>query len=145
TEDVIAEGNVRIEQGPDVTEGSWLKYNLESDRGFMQNPNYTLHKEPGATGQRRSFEATDARGTAERLLFEGPRRYRAEHAEYTTCGPGNDDWHVRAGQRRSLYATHARGTAGRLLFEGPRRYRAEHAEYTTCGPGNDDWYVRAGE
>ncbi|MFN7086615.1 MAG: LPS-assembly protein LptD, partial [Burkholderiales bacterium] len=38
----------------------------------------------------------DARGTAERLLFEGPGLYRAQQAEYTTCGPGIDDWLIRA-------------------------------------------------
>jgi LPS-assembly protein len=131
TEDVIAEGNVRIEQGPDVTEGSWLKYNLESDRGFMQNPNYTLHKEPGATGQKRSFEATDARGTAERLLFEGPKRYRAEHAEYTTCGPGNDDWYVRATEL-TIDKTRDVGTArdASIVFKGVPIFYSPYLSFT---------------
>ncbi len=109
-DEVVAEGKVRIEQGRDVMEGTRLKYNLETDRGFMENPNYTLHKEPGTAGQKRRFDATDARGTAERLLFEGPRQYRAERAEYTTCGPGNDDWYVRAGEL-SIDKTRDVGTA----------------------------------
>jgi len=33
----------------------------------------------------------------ERLLFEGPRQYRALQADYTTCAPGNNDWFIRTG------------------------------------------------
>ena len=29
---------------------------------------------------------------------KGRALYRAERAEYTTCGPGNDDWYVRASE-----------------------------------------------
>ena len=42
------------------------------------------------------FAPTDSRGNAERLLFQGPQKYRAEQVNYTTCGPGNDDWYIRA-------------------------------------------------
>ena len=119
TEDVFAEGNVRIEQGPDVMEGSRLKYNLETERGFMEQPNYTLHKDALMTGQKRTFHTTDARGTAERLLFEGPGRYRAERGEYTTCGPGQDDWYVR-GSEITIDKTRDVGTArdASIIFQG---------------------------
>ncbi|HKA43293.1 MAG TPA: LPS-assembly protein LptD [Burkholderiales bacterium] len=96
TDDVTAEGNVRIEQGTDVVEGTRLKFNLETEYGFMEDSRYSLHRDPKPIGQRQPFEPTDGRGTAEMLLFEGPKKYRAEHANYTTCGPGNDDWYVRA-------------------------------------------------
>lgn len=130
-EEVIAEGNVRIEQGSDVMEGTRLKYQLETDRGFMENPRYTLHKEAAPTGQRRSFEATDARGTAERLLFEGPRRYRAERAEYTTCGPGNDDWYVRAGEL-AIDKTRDVGTArdASIVFMGVPIFYSPYLSFT---------------
>ena len=39
----------------------------------------------------------NARGDARELFFEGTDRYRAERANYTTCGPGQDDWFIRAG------------------------------------------------
>lgn len=96
TSEVSAEGNVRIEQGADVVEGSRLRYNLETDRGFMENSRYTLHKQAEPGGARQLFREADARGTAERVLFEGPGVYRAERAEYTSCAPGNDDWYLRA-------------------------------------------------
>jgi LPS-assembly protein len=95
-EELNGEGNVRMEAGADVIEGARLRYNLSSERGEMENPRYTLHKAPLTLGQRQVFREEDARGTAERLLFEGPGQYRAENTEYTTCGPGNDSWYVRA-------------------------------------------------
>ena len=96
--EVTADGNVRIEQGPTVVEGARLKYHLETDRGFMEGPRYTLHKSPDPGGQRQPFRESDARGTAERILFEGPNQYRAQRAEYTACAPGNDDWFLKAGE-----------------------------------------------
>jgi LPS-assembly protein len=99
-DEVTARGNVRIEQRSDVVEGPRLKFNLETERGFMDNPRYTLYKSPDPGGQRQAFSDTDARGTAERLQFEGPGQYRAQRAEYTTCGPGHDDWYVRAADLR---------------------------------------------
>lgn len=95
-----AQGNVRMELGADVVEGTRLRYNLESDRGVMENPRYTLHKTPEPGGPGALFRETDARGNAERILFEGPGQYRAERGKYTSCGPGNDDWYLRAGDLR---------------------------------------------
>jgi LPS-assembly protein len=99
-DEVSAEGNVRIEQGPDVVEGTRLRYHLETDRGFMDEPRYTLYRSPDPGGERQPLREAEARGRAERLLFEGPRQYRAQRGEYTTCGPDRDDWYVRAGELR---------------------------------------------
>jgi LPS-assembly protein len=99
-DEVNAEGSVRIERGPDVVEGTRLQYNLETERGFMDKPSYLLHKSRELDGQVQFFQETDGRGNAERLMFEGPNQYRAERAQYTSCGPGNDDWYLRA---RELY------------------------------------------
>ena len=96
-DEVTAEGNVRIERGADVVEGARLKYNLETGRGFMDKPSYTLHKSQDLGGQRQLFRETDARGTAERIFFEGSGQYRAQRASYTACAPGNEDWYLRAG------------------------------------------------
>ena len=87
-----------MDQGGDVTEGEKLRYNLETERGLMEKPRYTLTPAapvaPPGTGMP-PFAETDARGAAERLLFEGPGQYRALQAQYTTCAPGNDDWYIR--------------------------------------------------
>ena len=85
TEEVEAAGNVRIEQGTDVVDGTRLKLNIETDRGFMQQPKFRLG-------------AQNARGDAREFFFVGKNRYRSDHASYTTCGPGQDDWFIRAGE-----------------------------------------------
>jgi len=99
-DEVRAIGNVRIEQGSDIVEGSRLEYNVETDRGVIEGPRYTLTPRvpgpPSGAGRPR-FTDADARGRAERLLFEGAGQYRAKRAEYTTCAPGNDDWFIRSG------------------------------------------------
>ena len=64
----------------------------------MDDPRYTLHKSQDPGGQRQLFRQADARGTAERIFFEGPSQYRAQRTEYTSCAPGNDDWYLRAGE-----------------------------------------------
>ena len=103
-DEVTAVGNVRIEQRGDIVEGERLRYNLETDRGVMEKPRYTLTPAPPPTtpaaptpgASKPRFTDADARGRAERLLFEGARQYRAQQAEYTTCEPGNDSWYVRS-------------------------------------------------
>jgi LPS-assembly protein len=101
-EEINARRDVRIEQGGDIIEGDVLRYNLQTDRGFMDNPVYTLRPAtpdlaPAASGEPKPrFTEMDARGKADKLLFEGPQQYLAQNARYTTCGPGNDDWYIRA-------------------------------------------------
>jgi LPS-assembly protein len=94
-----ARGNVRLEQGRELIEGSVLHYEIANDRGYMESPRYMLMSVP-ATGPAGSapLPESDGRGTAERLLFEGPGKYRVETANYTTCEPGNDAWYLRARQ-----------------------------------------------
>lgn len=96
TSDISARGNVRIRQGADVVDGNELQFNLETERGFIDDTRYRLRKDRNLTGQELPFGPTDARGTADRILFEGPDRYRARKGTYTTCGPGHEDWYVHA-------------------------------------------------
>lgn len=92
---LTAKGNVRLEQGREIIEGETLRYELATDRGHMDQPRYRLTSGPAGTAR---FAQTDGRGDAERLLFEGPGKYRVETARYTTCEPGNDAWFLRAQQ-----------------------------------------------
>jgi len=113
-EQLEASGNVRFEYGGDFIEGEALQFNLATERGFMEKPRFRLTpipKEPPAivpgvpvppsllgTSAQDPPRASElpGRGSAERLLFQGPGFYRAEQASYTTCGPENDDWFIRA-------------------------------------------------
>lgn len=94
-----AKGNVSIEQGRELIEGSVLRYEMATDRGYMEKPRYMLVSVP-RTGPAGSspLRDIDGRGVAERLLFEGRGKYRVERGSYTTCEPGNDAWFLRAGQ-----------------------------------------------
>ena len=96
--ELTAIGNVRMEQGAELTEGARLRYNLDTDRGLMESARYSLSpKDTGnAPGSTNTAPAFDARGTADRVLFEGPGLMRAQQATYTTCEPGDDSWLIRA-------------------------------------------------
>ena len=85
SEEVEAVGNVVIEHGVDVVEGTRLKLNIETEQGFMKQPKFRLGEQ-------------NARGEAHEFLFVGKNRYRSERTSYTTCGPGQDDWFIRAGE-----------------------------------------------
>lgn len=82
-DEVEAAGNVRIEQRGDVVDGTRIKLNLETDRGFMQQPKFRIAEH-------------NSRGDAREFYFEGANRYRGNQVNYTTCGPGQDDWFIRA-------------------------------------------------
>lgn len=104
--ELTAIGNVRIEQGVQITEGARLRYNLDTDRGLMESARFSLSpKETGAapgghgsvsTTARAAGPAFDARGSADRVVFEGPGLLRAHQASYTTCEAGDDSWLFRA-------------------------------------------------
>lgn len=96
--ELTAIGNVRMEQGTQFTEGARLRYNVDTSRGLMENVRYGLSPlETGAApGARPSVSPYDARGSAERVNFEGPGLFRAQQASYTTCEPGDDSWQIRA-------------------------------------------------
>ncbi|MBU1691357.1 MAG: LPS assembly protein LptD [Gammaproteobacteria bacterium] len=84
-DEVFAQGNVRIEQKGDITEGPELKLKLTSKEGYLKQPAFQLTEQKPA-----------GRGNASMLLFEGENQYRMEDARYTTCQAGSDDWYLHA-------------------------------------------------
>ena len=76
-------GKVMVEQGGDIIEGSNLKMNLDTKKGSVDYPNFSLDKDAG-------------RGSACSLKFEGEYYYRLRKANYTTCPFGNNDWKLEA-------------------------------------------------
>ena len=93
--EVRARGNVRVRQGADTVEGDDLQFNLDTERGYIENTRYRLRKQLDLTDES-PYGPTDGRGSADRILFEGPQVYRARKAKYTTCGPGHEDWYLKA-------------------------------------------------
>ena len=84
-DEIHARGNVRIEQRGDVIDGTELNFNMETERGAMEKPKYSVQ-----------VSATNGRGEGERLVFEGENKYRMLGGNYTTCEVGVNDWFVRA-------------------------------------------------
>lgn len=63
--------------------------------------------------------ATEARGEAERIDFEGENQIRIKSGTYTTCKPGDDGWHVAASDLKLDYDREvAEGTDGKVYFLG---------------------------
>lgn len=81
---VEGEGGVRLQSGPDRISGPRLYYNTLDDTGFLDQPAYSLQRDP------------PAHGTAERLEFVGKDHYRLKNATFTTCQPGQEDWTLEA-------------------------------------------------
>jgi LPS-assembly protein len=79
TGDISARGAVRLEQPSGIVSGPDLRMNLDSSVGVMNQPIFEFHD-------------NDARGTAQKVTRSGPLNYEFNHAIYTTCPAGNDDW-----------------------------------------------------
>ncbi|MGQ0579467.1 MAG: LPS-assembly protein LptD [Betaproteobacteria bacterium] len=75
-------GNVRFEKEGDVVTGEKLFYNLDSESGYLEKPDY-------------SFQQFGARGSAERMVIESRTKMRVHKATYTNCDVGDDDWFLR--------------------------------------------------
>ena len=61
---------------------------------------------------------TEARGTADRLNFEGENQFRLINGTYTTCVPGNDDWYAKSSNLQLDYDREvATGDDGTVYFK----------------------------
>ncbi len=84
SQDLVADGNVRIEQGGNVMTGPTLKLNLDTNVGNMTQPEFHIG-------------INHARGSADTLNIQGRHNYTLHNANYTTCPAGDDDWLLRMG------------------------------------------------
>lgn len=86
-QEVTATGAVHFEKEGDIIEGEFLRYDLDSDTGYMDRPTFRLAKKPG--------RKRGGRGDARRIDFLGEKSERMSDSRYTTCEPGQDDWFLR--------------------------------------------------
>lgn len=96
--EITAIGNVHFEQAAYVLDGMRLRYDLDSERGVIEGARFALNPRetgnvPVAGAQTPFFTG---RGSAERIVFDGPGIFRAQLANFTTCEPGRDGWAFRA-------------------------------------------------
>ncbi len=92
TEEVTADGNVRIERRGDVMTGPSLRYHMPDATGVIEKPEYLL-----APRRRGDSQPQAMRGSAALLELKGEDHYHLDDATFTTCKPGNDDWYLRIG------------------------------------------------
>ena len=83
--EVFAEGSVRLEQKGAELSGPSLKMNLDKSTGEMVQPEFV-------------FTDSKVRGNAKIMHIEGKQNYSFEKASYTSCPAGNDDWLLKMGE-----------------------------------------------
>ena len=82
TSNVTANGSVRVEQPTSTVVGPSLKMNTATHIGEMPSPAFEQLKDSQVT----------AHGTAQLMHSTGPTYTIYDHASYTTCPAGNNDW-----------------------------------------------------
>jgi len=70
-------------------EGAWLSSGFASSKVDVS--------------QKKARAATEARGDADRLDFEGKNQFKLTNSTYTTCKPGDDDWYAKTSELKLDY------------------------------------------
>ncbi len=85
SQDLVADGAVRVEQIDIKMQGPHVKLNLDTNIGDMTKPVFQM-------------TVNKSRGSADILHMEGRQKYTVQNVAYTTCPIGNDDWTLKASQ-----------------------------------------------
>lgn len=85
TQEVTADGSVRIEQEGSIVSGPHLEFNLKQGTGEVMQPTFHLAD-------------NSSRGSADSLHIESREKFTLFNTTYTTCPDGNDDWLLRIGE-----------------------------------------------
>lgn len=84
SQELDAQGSVVLEQDGNTMSGPYLRLDLGSSSGMMEQPKFYLKE-------------NNSRGSAEVLHIQDRQRISLENATYTTCPAGNDDWMMKMG------------------------------------------------
>jgi LPS-assembly protein len=85
SQELVADGTVRIEQSGIKMQGPYVKLNLDTNIGDITKPVFQL-------------TINNSRGNADVLHIDGRQKYTAQNVTYTTCSIDNNDWMLKAGQ-----------------------------------------------
>jgi len=126
TDEVQANGTVRLTRGGDRMSGTGLRLRLHDNVGRFEHAEYEFTR-PGRTG----FPDVRTRGKADVIKLEGKDRYRLENATLTTCKPGNDDWYLQVGDL-DVDMTRNLGVArrGKLVFKDTSIFYLPWADFS---------------
>ena len=114
TDTAKASGNIRLDRNGDIVTGVDMLLALDTDIGFITQPTYFFSKNPSRPSQR-----YEARGSADKINFEGENLERLFNASYTTCKPGENEWTLKVNELALDRNTNI-GTAinGYVVFKG---------------------------
>ena len=116
TDELQADGNVRLTRGEDVIEGPSLRYRLARGEGVFEKPRYSIRRNL-QTGE--NLRTTTGRGEAEQMEFLSDSRVRMDKATYTTCGPDNPDWYAQVDTLNLDFDSEVgEGSNGKIMFKG---------------------------
>jgi len=116
---VEAEGNVRLRRDGEQIAGPRLKLKIGESVGTFENPSYEISGAAAST--QLGKPSLPGRGTAERIVFEGPDRYALSNATYTTCAAGANgpEWFARVSDLSLDYQTYsAEAHDATVVFKG---------------------------
>lgn len=82
TGDVEGFGSVMLEQKGNTMSGPYMKMNMDTYAGFMEQPVFFLKESNG-------------RGTADIAHIQDQQHYSLDNATYTTCRADDQDWQVK--------------------------------------------------
>ncbi len=85
SQELLADGAVRVELEDIVITGPQLNLNLETNIGDMVQPQF-------------QFAVNNARASADSLHMQDKQHFTLRNATYTTCSAGNDDWLLKMGE-----------------------------------------------
>ena len=82
TGDVEGFGSVMLEQKGNTMSGPYMKLNMDTYAGFMEQPVFFLKE-------------TSGRGTGDMAHIQDQQHYTLDNATYTTCRADDQDWQVK--------------------------------------------------
>lgn len=82
TSDAEGFGSVVVEQAGTTMSGPYMKLNMDTHAGFMEQPEFY-------------FKESDGRGSGDILRIQDQQHYTLDNASYTTCPVDDQDWFVK--------------------------------------------------
>lgn len=96
TDEALADGNVRLRQGPDIISGPSANLVIGERTGDFQSPRYEITRTKAGLEPGDPPRQVAGGGHADVLHFEGENQYRLENATWSTCRVDDPDWYIKA-------------------------------------------------
>ncbi|MDR1229547.1 MAG: LPS-assembly protein LptD [Azoarcus sp.] len=99
TDEVVAEGNVRLRQGDSAEmSGPSATLVVGPRTGEFREPAYSMARSRPPLEEGGPPRRVSGSGKADLLQLEGENQYRARNATWSTCSAPDPDWYIKAGE-----------------------------------------------